>query len=328
MQQLQVMLAGSIPNGFAGGLDANSRCRAHSGMNINPIEQEHHYLPRFYQRRWAGADGKLVVFERPGVVVQAKRRVPKATGKQAGLYTVPGAPEAERNQLEERFWRTIDQWGADALAVIEATDAAAVPVLDRERWAVFLLALIFRDPPSIKRINRLAREHYEAPSSNFARRYDEFRAPHEPATFDEFITSLDQPGLSELGAKILRSFATNKDIVRQLLVMDWQVVTVSNPRVPLLTSDRPLIRHNGLKAEDGLLMLPLGPAKFFVAYNPGPTDMQAQIHHSIVHGRFMEAMNEYVVQSAVRFVYGADTTQLDTVEQYLRLQGEPNIIRW
>jgi hypothetical protein len=296
--------------------------------DVDPLKQEHHYLPQFYQRRWVGPDGKLTVFSRPHQAVVAKRRSPRATGKEAGLYAVPIAPLPEQNALEDRFWRTLDQWGADALVALEKDDPAGVAPLDRERWAVVLLSMMFRDPWSVARINQSARDHYTTGFAEFPARYDELRAPHEPEAYEEFVAAFDRPGLSEFGAQILRSFATNKAVRSQLLAMDWQVVTISDASVPLLTSDRPVIRFKGLKEADGLLILPLGPSSFFVAYNRGPLDMRSEIHESIVHGRFLEAMNEYVVQSAVRNAYGSDDSQLAVVEQHLRRDGDPVLPRW
>lgn len=297
-------------------------------MAIDPLTQQQHHLPRFYQRRWTGADGRLVVFERPRDLVVARRRFPRETGKERGIYAVPMAPDDASNVLEDGFWRLIDQWGADALAAIEAEAPGDVPDLERERWAVFLLSLTFRDPSSIARIDRSAREHYDTGFVGFAAGYCEFRRPNEPETFAEFIASFDRPGMSELGAATLRYLATNREILDRLLAMDWQVVTVGDPPVWLLTSDRPVIRHRGLAHGDGLMMLPLGPYRFFVAFNAGPQDMRSWIEDSIVHGRFMQAMNEYVVRSADRFVYGFDDVESDQVERDLRRPGDPVLERW
>lgn len=296
--------------------------------DFDPLKQEHHYLPQFYQRRWVGSDGKLTVFSRPRDEVVAKRRSPRATGKEAGLYAVPIAPPSKQNALEDHFWRTLDQWGADALVALENDVPADVAPLDRERWAVVLLSMMFRDPWSVARINQSARDHYTTGFAEFSARYDELRAAHEPETYDQFVAAFDRPGLSELGAQILRSFATNKSVRTQLLAMDWQVVTINDATVPLLTSDRPVIRYKGLKEADGLIILPLGPSSFFVAYNKRPLDMRSEIHESIVHGRFLEAMNEYVIQSAVRNVYGTDDSQRAVVERYLRREDEPVRSRW
>ncbi|WP_454884905.1 DUF4238 domain-containing protein [Sphingomonas oryzagri] len=297
-------------------------------MSFDPLSQQHHYLPQFYQRRWTGDDGKLVVFERPIDRVISKRRFPRETAKEAGLYAIPGAPEPDRNMLEDRLWRTIDQWGADALAILESTDPRNVDRLARDRWAVFLLALIFRDPASIAKINLSARQHYETDFADFAPRYDELRLSHEPETFEDFIAAFDCPGMSEFGGLILRSFALNKAIREQLLSMDWHVVDVANPRVDLMTSDSPVIRFKGLKDPDGLLMLPLGPRRFFVAHNGSPLNMRAEIDRSIVEGHFIESMNKYLVHSAIRFAYGANEEGRPVAEHCLRRPSDPVITRW
>ena len=211
---------------------------------------------------------------------------------------------------------------------MESNDPADVDRFARDRWAVFLLALIFRDPASIARINLSARHHYEMDFSEFAPRYDELRQEHEPATFEEFIAAFDRPGLSEFGGLILQSFAFNKPIREQLLAMDWQVVDVDDPRVELMTSDSPVIRFKGLKDPDGLLMLPLGPRRFFVAYNGSPLEMRSEIDRSIVEGHFLESMNDYVVQSAIRFAYGASAEGRLVAERFLRRPSDPVITRW
>lgn len=98
--------------------------------------------------------------------------------------------------------------------------------------------------------------------------------------------------------------------------MNWELVTVCDAPVPLLTSDYPVIRYKGLKDPDGLLMLPIGPQEFFVELNCGRIDMKACISDSIRLGHFIESMNEYVVQHAVSYVYGSDDTQIDFVARH------------
>lgn len=277
------------------------------------MPRKNHYLPQFYQRRWADAKQRVYVYEKPHDKVIVSTRSTKATGWSPDLYTVPIAPAGQEQALEDRFWCTIDQWGADALAALESTDAGAVDRLDKTRWATFLLSLALRNPEEVAAINRAAEHHFSTGFAEFGERYSDLRHDHEPETFEDFLRQFSERGLSGYGAEILRALSTNKAIVEQLLAMDWQVVTVANAPMPLLTSDRPLIRYRGLRNDDGLLMLPLGPAEFFVAYNRGDIDMQAWITESIEHGRFVEAMNEYVVRHAIRFVYGNEGDRLEFV---------------
>jgi len=52
---------------------------------------------------------------------------------------------------------------------------------------------------------------------------------------------------------VLRELIFNDTIRKHILTMDWQVVTLSNSPVPLLTSDNPVIRTKGLEKPDALL---------------------------------------------------------------------------
>jgi hypothetical protein len=54
------------------------------------MSEKHHYFPIFYQKRWAGADGKICVYSKPYDKVKAFRRHPSQVGFQYDLYTIPG----------------------------------------------------------------------------------------------------------------------------------------------------------------------------------------------------------------------------------------------
>lgn len=263
----------------------------------------------------------MFVYQRPHRKVIVAPKPPTATGFVTGLYTLPNAPATQSDALEDKFWRVIDQWGSDFLDVLESADAAHAVTVIKERWAIFLMSLFWRNPQQIDRINAAAKDHYANRFMDFASNYEALRRPHEPDTYVEFMALFQQPGISEYGARILRSFAVNAEIMKYLIGMDWQLVTRPDSSTPLLTSDNPVIRYKGLEHPDGLLMLPLGPNKFFVAFNQGEIDMQKCISQS--GGHFIESMNQYVVQNAIKYVYGVDDTQLAFVERFLPTEPLP-----
>ncbi len=153
--------------------------------------------------------------------------------------------------------------------------------------------------------------------------YAAHRQAHEPDTFDEFQAMLEQPGISEFGTQVLRSFVLNEPIRKHLLDMNWQVVTIADGE-PILTSDVPVIRHRGLKDDDGMLMLPLSPTEFFVAFNNGGTiDMVRSIEANIRSGVFVEAMNKYVVRQKIKYVYGIDNRQMACVARHWAISNAP-----
>jgi hypothetical protein len=223
------------------------------------------------------------------------------------------APQGRRNHMEDHFWRIIDQWGADGLALLRSKDPAASLRLNRERLAIFIMSFVFRNPRAIAAFEKAAKEHVT--SGCLKSNYKAYRRPHEPETFEEFLVELEEPGLSEFGAHLLKSQVLHKKIRAQLLTMNWQVATMSRS-LPILTSDAPLITYKGLKQEDGMWILPLSPNEFFVAFNPGNRDMMREIAVNVQSGVFIESMNKYVVQHRIEYVYGSDASQLDFVRRH------------
>lgn len=276
-------------------------------------DQKQHYLPQSYQRGWADATGQVHVYQWFHDKLVCKPKSTKSTGSAPGLYFSPMSPPGTENVMEDEFWRKVDQWGADGLALLRSLDPDAPAQLNKERFILFVMSLLWRNPVEVARIDAEAKSHVV--SGVLSEDYATHRRPHEPDTFEEFRELLSKPGLSEYGGQVLRSFVLNEPIRTQLLSMNWQVVTVTNGD-PILTSDVPLIRYKGLKDDDGLLMLPLSPTEFFVAFNSGPMDMMRRIDESILAGTFIEGMNKYVVSHRVRYVYAADDSQRDFVARH------------
>ncbi len=214
------------------------------------------------------------------------------------------APAGEQNMMEDVFWKRVDQWGADGLALLRTNDPAAAAKLNEDRLAAFVMSFLFRNPKMVDYFNARAKE--SVLNGCLKDDYAKYRKPHEPATFEEFKVALDQSAMTELAARCLCRQVENKAIRDQILTMEWQVVTVPTTSDPILTSDVPIIVHRGIKHDDGCLILPLSTNEFFVAYNLGRIDMKKEISESVGSGRFVRAMNKYVVEHRIDCVYGVD----------------------
>ena len=287
------------------------------------MPQNHHYLPQSYQRGWADTNGQVHVYQWRHNKLVCKPKSTRSTGAEPDLYAMPMALPELRNLMEDKFWREIDQWGADGPALLKSADPAAASKLNKPRLATFIMSLLWRNPRDLEKIDAEANIHVTR--SALADDYAANRRSHEPDTFEEFKVLLDQPGLSEFGAQIVRSFVRNQPIRDQLLSMTWEVVSVTDAE-PILTSDVPIIRYRGLKEPDGLLMLPLSPDEFFVAYNQngiGEIDMRRSIDQNIRSGVFIEAMNRYTVQHRHNYVYGKDASQFHYVARHWMVSEAP-----
>lgn len=276
-------------------------------------DQNHHYLPQSYQRGWADVSGRVHVYRWRHDRIVCDPKSTRSTGARSGLYYTPMAPPELRNYMEDEFWRRIDQWGHDGLSLLRSNDPAARTKFNLQRMAVYLLALEVRNPRRVAEIERQARRHVL--ESCLVDDYERHRRSHEPATFEEFMAALNQPGLSEHGADCLRHVVFNEEVRRKLSTMEWQVVTVANS-IPILTSDVPLIRYRGLADDDGLMLLPLSSDEFLAIFNSGGIDMVQSIEANIRTGVFVEAINKYVVQNKIDYVYGVDNSQMEFVSRY------------
>jgi hypothetical protein len=231
------------------------------------------------------------------------------------------APPEQQNIMEDRFWKRIDQWGADGLVLLRSNDPAAAAKMNKVGWAKFIMSLLFRNPKGVKNFNAWATG--SVLNGCLKHDYAKYRLPHEPASFDKFQDALEQPGMTELAARSLRYMVENKEICRAILDMAWQVVTVPPTSDPILTSDVPLIINGGLKDDDGCLILPLSTTEFFVAYNLGKIDMKRMISESVTTGKFVRSMNKYVVEHRIDYVYGIDDSLMAFVAKRWGISEAP-----
>ena len=85
------------------------------------MAEDNHYVPIFYQKRWAiRPDRRVCVYSRPYKDARVQRKHPKGVGYQPDLYTVTNTDAAVATYLERQFFKVTDDLAAKALSVIEA----------------------------------------------------------------------------------------------------------------------------------------------------------------------------------------------------------------
>jgi hypothetical protein len=77
--------------------------------------RDHHFIPAFYLKQWAGPDGKLVEYTRKGGKLIAKPIRPRSTGYERDLYAFPELPLNAAQYIEQVFFSYADQKASDAL---------------------------------------------------------------------------------------------------------------------------------------------------------------------------------------------------------------------
>ena len=277
---------------------------------------KHHYMPIFYLKRWAGEDGRLCEFSRPYQLVKPQRKNPEAAGHLQGLYTVSGLPPEDQSILEDKFFRQVDQTASDALDFMLANTSGVDDMSSRLRsgWSRFLLSLIHRNPEKVGDLQAKLRVELTTRLPEIEQMYQTQRQPSDPETFEVLWTLLEQDVEEKSWAVLVQSVIDSLRVGTFLNAMRWSIVTFNESRHSLLTSDRPVLRTNGIDRPDGHIALPISPTQIFVAVKTLETEAALrQANAEELHAR----SNDTVTRQAVKFVYATDDRQLRFVESRL-----------
>lgn len=227
---------------------------------------DHHYLPQFYLRRWANADGKVLRYrEVPSGKVVAGPVAPRGTAFEPDLYAVPPAVTWEGhdpNILETDVFSPID---SDAALVLEklVTGEVALSLAERRAWSLFLNSLRFRHRDEILERDaespRLAADY----AATFLARYGggEARARAEDALANIDLALMAKNAHRTAMVQAIRA----PERLSEIESLAWQVLAVVES-APLVTSDRPLLTNLGREGPVQLVTIPLSPRHLFVAF--------------------------------------------------------------
>jgi hypothetical protein len=291
--------------------------------------KKHHYIPCFYLKEWIGDDSRLCEFSKPWKnIVKPRRTHPNGTGYLEGLYSFLYSKAAIQQQVEERFFKDIDDKAAIALQ--EFRNSTTQNALNKEsvlNFARFIFSLELRCPEDIKRLrDDWTEERY------VLKRGDKFELEKD--------FSLDPSTSSETAASIEHSMYTSLKTVlddhsKTYSQFHWRISTLRDPKHTLLTSDRPLLRTYSLSHETATFILPIGPRRLILGWRSNLSRMAflddrrkrkergRDIH--IFGDDVVRFINRNVTENAVKFVYGKDDSQLTFVQNRMSNRHYPRL---
>jgi hypothetical protein len=260
--------------------------------------QKHHYIPVFYLKHWAGADGRLCEYSRPYDKVKPHRRYPSETGFEAGLYTLTTYPDSVAEIVERKLMRATDDWASRALCLLLDNNVESLDVHLRSGWARFIISLMRRNPEAVKDLADKLRASLQEIEGLAA-------LPGDPNR-DQRGRKLQ--GFVEQHQALLLQNLLNSDLIGgRLINMLWSVVSFNNMRHSLLTSDRPFVMTNGIAHTNSHMAVPISPTQCFVA--AGSIEELKKLK-SIDAAHFVFQTNDKMARLARKFVYGVDDKQL------------------
>lgn len=299
--------------------------RKSNGPPHNP-PRKHHYIPVFYLSRWAtGADGRLCQYSKPYDRVVANRRHPEATGFVERLYELEGLGEDLAQQVESKFFSPVDSAAADALVLMEAEgNRAKWDSRRRSAWSRFLHGMLVRAPEDIEEFKSGWRKlMLSDKNGEWQARYEEIKKPSDPPTYQEYMAAIPAANHNRSAMQALTGIIDGENVGLKMNHLVWAVIDTPADEYPLLTSDRPIIRTNGMLAENGHLVIPIGPRKMFVA---AKDQAALAVVRSIKLPQLVREANRQVCDYAVKYVYGIDDSQLEFVRKHFGTKQQPRLM--
>jgi len=276
--------------------------------------ERHHFIPAFAQQPWAtGNDGNVCEMRLINGRVVRKRVHPNATGFQRRLYSTEGVPADKAQHLETNFFTPLDTEASVALERMLAMDPTPWSVELRHAWTRYLLSLMFRDPATVAIVKEHSEAMWREGLAVLEADYPARRRPTDPEDFAGFL-ALTDPAAPQIGAtNFMMTIINNDRVGPDVADMHWSILRPTKSAVPLLLSDRPLIRPYGLGDPHGFIMTPIGPDALFLASNDPDAGLKAA---AMDQTWLVNEVNLAVVGQAVEFVWGSDDRQLEFVREH------------
>jgi hypothetical protein len=247
--------------------------------------------------------------------VKARRKHPAATGYDPDLYTEAALPEGPRTYLEDSFLKLVDQRAFDALQFILANRISAMSAEFRSAWARFIMSMIQRSPNKIAELRERWKAEHRKPNAELEQDYRARRKPTDPETLGEFLEQISAESVGLGQVRVLQMVMDLPGVGTQIVRMKWGVLTIPDVPVKLLTSDRPVIKTNGIGKPEAYVSVPIGPRKLFVAANQQST---IEWMTGLPVSDLTRNINATVIGQAEKYVYGETDYLRNFVEIHMR----------
>lgn len=293
-------------------------------MSKLPIPLKHHYLPIFYLKRWAGADGRICQFSRPHKEIVPKRKHPAETGYVIRLYEMPGDPPERAQRIEQGFMQPVDTLAADALVMLENNDPCITSKSKmRSAWSRFIMSLLMRTPEDISALKSGVAEEWTRGILELYTEYSAKKGPNGPPTIEEYLVQRAPHEVDRIAMALAPMLIDHYMIGELLNNMRWLVVRISSNAGEFLTSDRPVLMTSTLTEDDAYIFFPIGPKTLFVAVNDIETQRRIE---ACDPSERVERVNRFIAGHAVKYVYARDDSALDYVRQHMGTHPRTSLI--
>ncbi|MGL4961467.1 MAG: DUF4238 domain-containing protein [Inquilinus sp.] len=266
-------------------------------------EGDHHYVPQFHLRKWAGPDGKIVQWGRiphNGKLV----RTPVASAQTAyvpGLYSLKHVLPEEVRQIETQVFGTIETQAAPILDKLIAYGPAALSVKERYWWTMYLRAAVLRVPRIVEMMKSDGLQLIQKELLQAQGEFEAVKGNAQEKTFWEWALNHDPGRIANFALKVMAGMLNGEAVIDRIIHLEWIVRDVSSALRPLLLGDDPFERIGGLFEPRTLISIPLSPTHVF--FGTDARDVAEGIRRRPAD-EIADASNISTLTTAKKFAYG------------------------
>lgn len=228
--------------------------------------RKHHYLPSFFQRNWAGLDGKVERFIPTHRDKLIRRRVsPNEAAFERDLYADPRHSPSQwsAQKLELELFQRIDSEAADALALLCSDVTAVSDKSVRRAWARFIRSMMHRTPTHLSATLALYDKIWHQKSPTTQEQYEKIRLPGFPEAVEDYLKALDPNIVRDTAFDLLFSSLNSDNLAEYMANQIWKIFNIEVSKFQLYLSDNPVILVP-MKTPNGHVAIPLGPSQLLV----------------------------------------------------------------
>lgn len=293
------------------------------GTDNPPLK--HHYIPRFLLAQWALDEGRLWRMLRPVPgKIATKRVAPAEIGYEAGLYSLPGLPAADAQQVERHFMSPLDAMAAHAHRMLLDGMVDRMPQRERSAWSRFVMSQWFRTPDALRHFKDAFGLALLAEKDGLDERYARIRRDDHPATMKDLFKQLGPEFIEHAAMDLMRKMSDDPDNGLRLNQMQWFVIGTDGGREFLISDAALQHSGSGVFTPQGWISIPIAPYRLFVAV----TDRRVgQAILKLKRNDLISRNNRAVVHRASIFIGASDLTQLGFVERHFGAEDHITIVR-
>lgn len=222
------------------------------------------FHPGVFSSQWTDGAGKLIEYTIKHGKLIAKSVGARATGYEPHLYSFPELPLEAVHFLEAVFFNYADRVAADALR--NHLSATPVPWTTEliSSWSRFVIGLHLRHPDAMPELRAAAKSVWDGSGDAYQAQYEAIKKREDPPTFDEYVAARDPLTATKVSVNMIVKVFDNEILGKHLNNMTWGIIDLCRSPYRFLLSDRAVVFAN-LNNVDGVVYLPISPAKIFVA---------------------------------------------------------------